>query len=128
MIRILLLGSAVLVLAFSLMSCNGQSTNGTAIQQETITAANISLTGLTVSPTIVQRSEEVLILVEVTNNGGTAGTYLLNVDIDGVQQINESVIISDTTIKTFNYGISINKGGTYNVTVGDMDTQFTVLP
>ncbi len=128
MIRILLLGSAVLILAFSFMSCTNQPVNGTAIQQETVTAANISLTGLTVSPTIVQRGEEVLILVEVTNNGGTAGTYLLNVDIDGVQQIDESVTISGKTIKTFNYGISINKGGTYSVTVGDMDTQFTVLP
>ncbi len=126
--RILLLWGTVLVLAFSFMSCTLQPSNGTTIQQETVTAANISLTGLSATPAVVQLNEEVKITVDVTNRGGTVGTYPLSVNINGVQKINENVIINGKTIKTFNYLVSINKGGTYNVTVGDMRTKFSVLP
>ncbi len=126
--RILLLWSAVLVLAFSFMSCTLQPSNSTIIQQGTVTSANISLTGLSATPSIVQLNEDVKITVDVTNRGGTVGTYPLSVEINVVQKINENVIINGRTIKTFNYSVSVNKGGTYNVTVGDMRTKFSVLP
>ena len=124
--KIFIFWSVVMVLALGFTGCASPAED--TVQEEVITAANVSLSGLRVSPSVAQLNQEVTIMVEVSNFGGTAGTYPLVVAVDGVQKISEIVTVADKTIKTFNYAISINKGGTYNVTVGDLETRFTVLP
>ena len=122
--RVLLFCVPVLVASVVFMSC--QSSSDPVIPQPT--AANVSVTSLSVSPEEVQANEKVNIVISITNDGGIVGTYPLSVAIDGVPKIEENIIINGNSTLTYTYPASINNAGTYNVTIGDMSASFTVLP
>lgn len=90
------------------------------------TAPAFTLANLSISPSEVDRSESVTISVEVTNSGGTEGSYIGTLLIDGVEEATEERTLEPGASATFIFTVSMENAGTYEATVDGLSGSFTV--
>ena len=63
----------------------------------------------------------------ITNSGDTADAYPLKVDVDGMTEHTDSIDIQPRQSRTVNLTVVRSTPGTYEVTVGNLSTTFSVV-
>jgi hypothetical protein len=91
-------------------------------------AAAIEVTGLTITPQEVIAGEPVNISVAVSNTGGTAGSYTIYVDINGIRKLCQSVSLKPGESRQADFTVVKTEAGTYSVSTGGFIGSFTVIP
>jgi len=84
------------------------------------------LSNLEINPTEVDVGKDVVITAQITNVGGSQGSYTAELKIDGITNQAEKLIISVGTDYMLVFKISKALPGIYKVTLGDLSGQFTV--
>jgi hypothetical protein len=84
------------------------------------------LSNLEINPTEVDIGKDVVITAQITNVGGSQGSYTAELKIDGITNQTEKLIISVGTDYMLVFKISKGLPGTYKVALGDLTGQFTV--
>jgi len=84
------------------------------------------LSNLEINPTEVDIGKDVVITAQITNVGGSQGSYTAELKIDGITNQAEKLIISVGTDYMLVFKISKALPGIYKVTLGDLSGQFTV--
>jgi hypothetical protein len=95
---------------------------------ETATPTVINVTNLIVTPQEVTAGEPVNISVAISNAGGTAGSYPLDVIINGARESRKSVSLGPGESRQTNFTVVKTAAGTYHVSAGGLSVSFTVLP
>jgi len=89
-------------------------------------AADISVTGVTLSKTSVASGEQVTATVTLGNAGDASGEYALTVTLDGVQKFSESVTVEAGQTATKTCTLSSTVVGSHTVAAGGKTAQFAV--
>jgi len=89
--------------------------------------ARFQVRSLDVSPAQVAPFGRVTITVTITNSGDTADAYPLKVDVDGMTEHTDSIDIQPRQSRTVNLTVVRSTPGTYEVTVGNLSTTFSVV-
>ena len=84
------------------------------------------LSNLEINPTEVDIGKDVVITAQITNVGGSQGSYTAELKVDGITNQTEKLIISAGTDYMLVFKISKGLPGTYKVALGDLSGQFTV--
>jgi hypothetical protein len=84
------------------------------------------LSNLEINPTEVNICENVVITAQITNVGGSQGSYTAELKIDDITNQTEKLIISAGTDYMLVFKVSKGLAGTYKVALGDLSGQFTV--
>jgi len=84
------------------------------------------LSNLEINPTEVDIGKDVVITAQITNVGGSQGSYTAELKIDDITNQTEKLIISVGTDYMLVFKISKALPGTYKVSLGDLSGQFTV--
>lgn len=87
----------------------------------------IQLTALTLDKTETLIGQPIKITVNVTNIGGEAGSYSVNLIIDGNTNQAQTILLSDGETKTVEFVVSDAAEGVHSVTIGNIEERFTVL-
>ncbi|MCW4017258.1 MAG: hypothetical protein NWF00_01015 [Candidatus Bathyarchaeota archaeon] len=91
-----------------------------------LSPAQIQLMDLQVTPVTGLVGQSVQVSVNVTNVGGEAGTYDVNLMLDGVQDQAQTVQIAPAETKLVNFTISGAGEGTHLVAIGNLEAAFTL--
>ena len=86
----------------------------------------IKVTGLTVTPSIVTVGREVLIKVEVVNEGDLEGSKLIEVKVNNEVKHSEEVSLLPGESKTLTYRLSMDKAGVYVIEVDGLTSTLKV--
>ena len=89
--------------------------------------AAFSLSNLTIQPAEVEPGEELAITVDITNTGGTEGSYTATLMINGVKEADKSVPVAAGGTKTVTFSVTREDAGSYNVVVDGLSGSFTVV-
>ena len=84
------------------------------------------LSNLEINPTEVNIGENVVITAMIANVGGSQGSYTAELNIDGITNQAEKLIISAGADYMLVFKVSKGLPGTYKVALGDLSGQFTV--
>ena len=90
-------------------------------------ATKIQLTALTLDKTETLIGQPIKITVNVTNIGGEAGSYSVNLIIDGNPNQVQTILLSAGETKTVEFVVSDAAEGAHSVTIGNIEERFTVL-
>ena len=85
-----------------------------------------SVRNLEVSPAEASAGEKVAISAVVVNNGDTAGTYEVKLEIDNKPVVYQEVNLSGHTEQTVTFMISEDVSGTYTIRVNELTGSFRV--
>ncbi len=89
--------------------------------------AKFNVGKLTVSPSQAKLNQEVNISVNVANNGGTSGSYSLELKVNGISESTKQVTVAAGTSQTVNFTITEAQSGTYTVDIAGQRGSFVVL-
>ncbi len=91
-----------------------------------LSSSDVQLAGLQVTPVTALPNEPINVLFNVTNVAGESGKYVANLVLDG--QISQTQIfqLGDGETKQVQFTISGASEGTHIVTVGSLETSFTI--
>jgi PGF-pre-PGF domain-containing protein len=98
--------------------------SGTAM---TPAPAAFTVSALTISPSQVSVWEEVSISVTVKNTGGTVGTCVVTLKINGAVKAIENVTLAGGATELVVFTVAGDKEGTYSVEVNGLAGTFTVI-
>jgi hypothetical protein len=84
------------------------------------------LTNLEINPTEVDIGKDVVITAQITNVGGSQGSYTAELKIDDITNQVEKLTVPAGTDYMLVFKISKGLPGTYKVALGDLSGQFTV--
>ena len=84
------------------------------------------LSGLLISPSIVDAGDSVTISVEVTNSGGMEGSYVVTLMIDGAEETSYELTLGPGVSDTVTFTVSREEAGAYEATVDGLSGSFTV--
>jgi uncharacterized protein YfaS (alpha-2-macroglobulin family) len=84
------------------------------------------LSNLEINPTEVDIGKDVVITAQITNVGGSQGSYTAELKIDGITNQAEKLTLSAGTDYMLVFKISKGLPGIYQVSLGDLSGQFTV--
>ncbi len=90
------------------------------------TPASFTISQLTITPAEVEAGEEVTVSVNVTNEGDLAGTYLLELKIDGVVVAAKEISLGGGQSVTVPFTVTRDVGGTYAVSINGLTGTFKV--
>lgn len=85
------------------------------------------LSNLEINPSEVNTGENVIVTAKIANIGGTQGTYIAELKIDGITDQTEKIIIPAGTDYMFVFKVSRDSPGTYTVALGEFTGKFVVL-
>jgi hypothetical protein len=99
-----------------------------AIMGEVIppTPAKFSVTSLDLSSEQVEPGQEVLVTVNVTNTGGSEGSYTLDLTINGEVEQTKTVTLAASASDTVTFVVIKEELGTYTVSVDGLTKEFIV--
>jgi hypothetical protein len=89
--------------------------------------AKFSVGSLTVTPSQAKLNQGVNISVNVANNGGTSGSYSLEMKVNGVSESTKQVTIAAGASQTVNFTVTKAQPGTYTVDIAGQRGSFVVL-
>lgn len=118
----------LLSIMISPMSC-GSDTKPLTIPSETISyasPADISVTNLIVTPLIAQSNERVTVTAEITNAGGTSGSYLVIMKLNGEPKAQSEVKVNANSTEYKSFYLTGGKGN-YTVSIGEVSVDYVVL-
>ena len=128
-IRLLLVSFVVLLLAIINTSCSeSMSPSYTYVPTpKPVQPASLSVTNIVITPLIAQPTDAVTITAEITNTGGTSGSYLAVLRLNDVPKAQTQISVSAQGKQYVSWQI---KGGLGNllVSVGEVSASYTVLP
>lgn len=128
----------LLVLTLSLVACGGSSEPAVTPEPTTKEAppasAAFQTTGLAINPAEVNPRVEVIITAEVTNIGGTEGSYTPRLRIDDITKASlptfypsKEVTIAAGASQLLSFIVSKDTPGTYKVTWDELTGEFAVV-
>ena len=88
--------------------------------------AEFTLTDLTISPLEAYVGETVQISVNITNSGGVEGNDTVNLNVNGALKDTENITLAGNSSDIIAFTDIENAAGTYNVTVGNLNGNFTI--
>lgn len=89
--------------------------------------AKFNVGSLTVTPSQAKLNQEVVISVNVANNGGTSGSYSLELKVNGISESTKQVTVAAGASQTVNFTITKAQPGTYTVDIAGQRGSFVVL-
>jgi len=89
--------------------------------------ARFEVSNLTINPNQAQPGQPIAISLIVTNNGGTAGSYQLQLRIDGVVRAVREITVSPGSSEAVNFEVSDLAAGEHQLEVAGLTSQFSVL-
>ena len=95
-------------------------------QAEAAKPAEFVVTDLTINPNAVIAGEPVTIAVTVTNVGEEKGTYVVNLNIEGILRETTEVTLSGGGAKVVEFEVTETQGGTFNVEVDNQEGTYSV--
>ena len=96
------------------------------IAVEKLVPATFKLDNLKISADPVNSGEEVAISADITNTGGSEGSYTAELKINGItEQANTVTMQPGASFIVFK--VTKTQPGTYSVNIGDLSGQFTVV-
>jgi len=109
---------------FSLGSLSG--TFKVTAQAPPLESNQVQLADFTLDPEAATVGENVKISVNVTNLAQVAGSYTLNLTINGVLNQTQTIQLSAGANRTLEFTVSENAEGTYSVKLNGLSASFTV--
>ena len=91
-----------------------------------LSSNQIQLIGLQVTPPTALVGESVKVSVNVTNVGGEAGNYPVNLTLDGVQNQVQSIRLSAGETKTVDFTVTGTSSGVHIVGIGSLQESFSL--
>ena len=88
--------------------------------------ASFAASGLNVSPTSVNPGGQVIIAAEVSNSGGSEGSYTVVLKINGVSEAEKQVTLSPGKTQGVTFTINKQTPGSYSVSIAGQSASFTV--
>lgn len=98
-----------------------------AMPELPVAPAQLSASGLSISPQQVQPGLDVTISINVANTGGETGSYNAVLYINGVVEDSQSVSVAGGTSKNVIFTVTKSKAGVYDVSVAGQNGQFEVV-
>jgi hypothetical protein len=89
-------------------------------------AASFSVSNLSVSSVLAAPGEQVTISAQVTNTGGTQGSYNAILNVNDVNEAEKEITLAAGKTGTVTFTINEQKVGVYNITVGGQSKSFMV--
>lgn len=108
-----LLASCVIVAALLLVSCAQIPTE----EEEPVPPAEFEVTLLDIVPSETVAGETVIITAQVTNIGGSEGTYAAILTVDGVDTQTRDITLAPGAMGTVTFPLTKDTSGTYNIGV-----------
>lgn len=91
------------------------------------TPASFSLLNLTIQPVKAQPGEAVMITIDIANTGGTVGSYIVALMINGVKEADKSITVTAGGTQTVTFFVTNKGAASYNVVVDGLSGSFTVV-
>ncbi len=88
--------------------------------------AEFTITSLDLSSEQVKPGQEVIASVNVTNTGGSEGSYTLNLTINGEVEQTRTVTLAPQATETVAFNITKEEPGSYSISIGGLTGEFTV--
>ena len=85
------------------------------------------MANLSIQPAEVQPNETVAITVSVANTGGTEGSYIAVLKINGVKEVEKSITIAAGGSEIVTFSVTREEAGSYSVVVDRLSGSFTVI-
>ncbi|MCJ7515634.1 MAG: hypothetical protein MUO89_06675 [Dehalococcoidia bacterium] len=85
------------------------------------------LSNLEINPTEVDIGKDVVVTAQITNVGGSQGSYTAELKLDGITNQTEKLIMSAGTNYMLVFKISTNSPGTHIVALGELTGKFLVI-
>lgn len=89
--------------------------------------ADFQISDLNITPREVESGEEVTVSVKITNVGGQAGSIALQLLINQTIEDTKIVTLEGGASTSTEFKINKQTPGTYNIGIGDLVTEFTVI-
>ena len=93
--------------------------------QKTI-PATFKISNLEISPAAADVGEKIVITAKVANTGGSQGSYVAELKIDGDTYQTEKVIMAPGTDYMLVFKVSADSPGTYPVSLGELTGKFVI--
>ncbi len=117
--RLLLVVTAFLVLVLGSISCAPSA-------PPTPVPAALQVAKLSIDPGEVKPGEKVTVTAEVTNTGGTEGTYTAELKINGVTEATQKVTVAAGASQRLSFTVSRDTPRTYKISLGELTGEFVV--
>jgi len=88
--------------------------------------AKFTVTSLDLSSEQVEPGQEVLVTVNVTNIGGSEGSYTLNLTINGIVEQTKTVTLAPSASDTVTFAVIKEEPGSYTISVDGLTKEFSV--
>jgi len=89
--------------------------------------AKFEVSNLVIEPSTALTGQIVPVIVEVTNTGGTEGTYNVILLVDGVEESSESVSLSPGASETVTFNLARDIAGEYEIEVVGLKGELIVV-
>ncbi|GEM_PF-2281215 len=89
--------------------------------------AKFEVSNLVIEPSTALTGQIVPVIVEVTNTGGTEGTYNVILLVDGVEESSESVSLSPGASETVTFNLARDIAGEYEIEVVGLKGELMVV-
>jgi len=98
-----------------------------AMPELPVAPAQLSASGLSISPHQVKPGQEVTISINVANSGGKTGSYNAVLYINGAVEDSQSVSVAPGMTKNVIFTVSKSDAGVYDVSIAGQSGQFEVV-
>lgn len=89
--------------------------------------AEFEVNALNISPTEVVKGEPATVTIDVGNTGGSEGTYIATLTIDGVETESKEITLAAGSTETVVFTVTKDTPGTYRVELGELSGILKVL-
>ena len=93
---------------------------------EKLIPASFNLSDLKINMETANPGEEIIITAEVTNTGGSKGTFVTELTINGVAENSDKTVIEPGSSYFPVFKVAKTEPGTYNVSIGDLTGKYIV--
>lgn len=101
----------------------GELETGFTVKEPT---AKFRISDLTVTPEEAAVGDDVKVSVTVTNVGLAEGSYTVVLEINGVEEDTETVVLAGGASTTVEFMVTKTNEGTYSLEVGELNSEFTM--
>jgi len=88
--------------------------------------AQFTITGLDVTPEQVLPGQPVTVSAQVTNTGGSEGSCIVNLTVNGQVEQTKTVTLAPEAMEMVTFTVTKETPGSYTVSIGDLTEEFTV--
>lgn len=89
--------------------------------------SRFEVVSLDVTPSKVMAGETVTITAEVTNTGGSEGTFTATLTVEGLEAATKNVTVTPGSTEVVTFSLMKEEAGTYETGIGELSSTFTVV-